>query len=150
MDHVGSRVVVAVAGLVLLVGVLHEPGGGAEDHAEAEAAGPAEAGLLAAGEAVVVEGLQFLGLAAPGGAAEEVAAEAHAADLEAVAPEAPAAVALTHRIIMICIIITGNKRMPQPSHSHSHRLAGFTGRRSNCQSRCWTPSPCQARRTQPL
>lgn len=101
----GSGVVIVLAGLVLLVRVLHEPGRRAEDHPEAQAAGSPEACLLAAGEAVVVEGLQFLGFAAPGGAAEEVAPETHAADLEAVAPEASTAVALTHANIMICIII---------------------------------------------
>lgn len=94
----GSGVVVVLARLVLLIRILQQPGRRAEEHSEAKAAGPAESGLLAAGEAVVVEGLQFLGLAAPGGAAEEVAAEPHAADLEAVAPEAPAAVALTHQL----------------------------------------------------
>jgi hypothetical protein len=49
--------------------------------------------------------LKFFGFAAPDGAAEQVAGDARAADLEEVAPNAVAALALTHLIENVILIV---------------------------------------------
>ncbi len=85
----------------LLFGIFGKPFWYATDECQSEASGRAEAALTAAGDAVVVEGLDGLRLAAPEPATDEMTGEAETAGLEAAAPQAVAEEALTHLLNLI-------------------------------------------------